>query len=39
MKDERQLTCKPGSVGPAFADVVTIPLGRALRHASSNQPG
>ena len=37
--EERQLTCKPGSVGPACADVMAIPLEPALLQASSNQPG
>src|SRR6185437_5897291 len=44
---ERQLTCKPGSVGPDSLpaeadrppDVVTIHLGRLLPAASCNQPG
>jgi len=38
-QEKRQLTCKPGSVGPACAGVVTIPLGAPLPASSSNQPG
>jgi len=36
---KRQLTCKPGSVGPRCRDVVTIHLRRLLPDASCNQPG
>jgi len=35
---ERQSACKPGSVRP-LQNVTTIPLGRTLPPASSNQPG
>jgi hypothetical protein len=35
----RQLTCKPGSVGPRYRDVVTIHLRRLSPARSCNQPG
>ncbi len=38
-RGECQLTCKPGSVGPACADVAAIHLETASLPASCNQPG